>query len=68
VTERLWRAGIGSQLLAAAERWAVEHGATELETDIWEFGEGPLGFYEREGYATRRRTLARRLKPEAPFA
>lgn len=68
VTERLRRAGIGALLLAAAERWVVERGATELETDIWEFGDGPLGFYERAGYATRRRTLARCLVPGAPVA
>lgn len=60
VTEALRGRGIGVLLLREAERWATEHGATEISTDVWEFKEGPLAFYERAGYQTLRRTLIKR--------
>lgn len=57
-----WRGlGIGRQLLAAAETWSRRQSATELRLKTWEFDRGPLGFYERQGYRTLRRTLVRTL-------
>lgn len=53
--------GIGIRLLEAAEQWAKEQGAIEVQLDIWEFAEGPLRFYEHLGYRTLRRTLVRDL-------
>jgi GNAT superfamily N-acetyltransferase len=53
--------GIGSSLLAACESWARSMGAGEMRLDIWEFSAGPLGFYERSGYHTIRRSLTREL-------
>lgn len=53
--------GAGEALLQAAQEWARGGGATGVHLDTWEFGEGPLGFYERAGYRTLRRTLARDL-------
>jgi GNAT superfamily N-acetyltransferase len=53
--------GIGTRLVEAAERWAREQGATEVRVETWEFVEGPLGFYEKVGYRTLRRTLVREL-------
>lgn len=61
VTQAHRRSGIGLQLMAAAEEWAREQGATQMETDTWEFPEGPLRFYERLGYTTRKRRLVRPL-------
>lgn len=64
VTAPLRRQGIGEQLLQAAQVWAREKGAAEMRLDIWEFGElsaGSLGFYEKMGYHTTRRTLAKKL-------
>lgn len=62
VVGKAWRGlGIGRQLLAAAEEWSRDQGATELRLDTWEFDQGPLGFYERQGYRTLRRTLVRTL-------
>jgi GNAT superfamily N-acetyltransferase len=61
VTEAHRRHGLGLQLMAVAERWAREQGASEMEIAVWEFPEGPLPFYERLGYTTRKRTLSRRL-------
>ncbi len=53
--------GIGTCLLAAAEQWARQQGATEMQLDIWEYAGGPLHFYEHLGYRTLRRTLVRDL-------
>lgn len=61
VTEGFKRQGIGSQLLHTAEFWASDRGAVELRLDIWEFSAGPLEFYEKSGYYTFRRTLAKNL-------
>ncbi|MCB0124017.1 MAG: GNAT family N-acetyltransferase [Caldilineaceae bacterium] len=61
VTQRCRGQGIGAQLLAAAETWSREQGASELRLETWEFDRGPLGFYARQGYRTLRRTLVRSL-------
>lgn len=62
VVDPRWRGqGIGRQLLAAAEAWCKEQGASELRLDTWEFDQGPLGFYSQQGYRTLRRTLVRAL-------
>lgn len=61
VLEPFKRLGIGERLLAAAQEWAREKGATEMRLDAWEFEDGPLRFYERHGYRTLRRTLVREL-------
>ena len=61
VTESFRHHQIGTPLLKAAEQWAKEKGAIEMRLDIWEFKQGPLGFYEKRGYQTLRRTLVRKL-------
>jgi GNAT superfamily N-acetyltransferase len=53
--------GIGTKLLQACESWAKTLGAEEMRLDIWEFREGPLGFYESTGYRTLRRSMIRKL-------
>jgi GNAT superfamily N-acetyltransferase len=53
--------GAGSELMAAASRWACECGADEMRVNTWELVGGPLAFYERLGYQTLRRTLVRRF-------
>ncbi len=63
VSEALRGRGIGALLLGEAERWATERGATEIRTEVWEFRDGPLAFYERAGYQTLRRTLIKRGPP-----
>lgn len=62
VTDDCRREGVGRELLGAAEAWAVARGAVEMRLDVWEFGEGPLRFYEHCGYRTLRRTLVRNLE------
>jgi aminoglycoside 6'-N-acetyltransferase len=72
VTESRRGEGIGSQLLAAAEQWAGEMGASEVELDHWVFRGDPGAFYELAGYRTISRTLSRSLSgndaraPDAP--
>ncbi len=53
--------GIGKLLLKAAEDWAHAHGALELRLDAWEFSAGPLGFYQKSGYRTFRRSLVKKI-------
>lgn len=62
VTEKYRQRNIGSKLLRAAEAWAEQHGVDEMRLDIWEFPAGPLGFYNKQGYQTLKRTLSKSLK------
>jgi diamine N-acetyltransferase len=55
------RAGVGRALMAAAERWATEHGLQEIELSVWEFNQSALAFYEELGYVTERRKMRRVL-------
>jgi GNAT superfamily N-acetyltransferase len=43
-------AGAGDRLREAVERWAAEHGATELEGPVQEDDEGSLAWARRRGY------------------
>ncbi len=61
VSEKCRRKEIGRRLLRAVEQWSKEKDATEVRLDIWEFDNGPLRFYEKEGYRTLRRTMVRKL-------
>jgi aminoglycoside 6'-N-acetyltransferase I len=57
-----WRGqGLGKRLIAAAETWAVQNGASEMRLDTWEFPGDSLSFYEQIGYRTVKRKLVRRL-------
>jgi GNAT superfamily N-acetyltransferase len=61
-----WRGrGVGARLMAAAEAWASERGATELRLDAWEFADGPLPFYQALGYQTIKRELVKSLAQDA---
>lgn len=61
VSEGYRRKKIGQTILRTVEQWARENSASEIRLDIWEFGDGPLEFYEKQGYHTLRRTMVRRL-------
>jgi ribosomal protein S18 acetylase RimI-like enzyme len=61
VAERHRRRGIGRRLLAASERFAVESGASSLELVVYEFNESALRFYQRLGFGTLSRSLAKPL-------
>lgn len=62
VTADSRRRGLGRRLLAAAEAWTREQGASELRLETWEFEASPLRFYEACGYRTLRRTMVHTLK------
>lgn len=61
VPEDRRRSGIGKRLLASSESWARAKGAKETRLDVWEFDEGPGGFYEKHGYRPCRRSYVRTL-------
>ena len=53
--------GIGSELLSAAESWARDRGAEEMELDHWVFDGDPGIFYEGAGYRAISKMLVRSL-------
>lgn len=61
VTARFRRQGVGRRLLAEAESWVRQRGASSIELVVYEFNEGARRFYEKLGYATLSRTM------EKPF-
>ncbi|HEU5199982.1 MAG TPA: GNAT family N-acetyltransferase [Ktedonobacterales bacterium] len=61
VSEALRKQGLGTQLLEAVRRWAIEHGAAEIQLEMWEFPAGPFHFYEAVGFQTIKRRLVKAL-------
>lgn len=61
VTSEHRRQGVGALLVKAIEQWAKKKGAHEIRLDLWEFGEGPLPFYEQMGYRTLKRTMTHQI-------
>lgn len=56
---------LASDLLDLAHDWAVELGCEELTLSVGEPNDRAQAFYEREGFTTRRRRMARPVeKPE----
>jgi ribosomal protein S18 acetylase RimI-like enzyme len=53
--------GIAMALMRAAERWAAERGATEMELNVWEFNTKARTLYAKLGYTTALRRLRRPL-------
>ena len=51
IDELLRGHGHGRALLAAAERYEIERGATHAHLDTYDFQAGPA-YYERQGYTT----------------
>ncbi len=56
------RAGIGRALMAEAERWAITHGAQDIELQVYEFNQGAQGLYRAIGYDTLTRRMAKPLR------
>jgi ribosomal protein S18 acetylase RimI-like enzyme len=53
--------GIGSDLLQAAEQWAFDQGAQEIELDHWVFSGDPSAFYEQANYRVASRLMSKPL-------
>ena len=61
VKEKCRRAGLGRALMERAEQWGRDHGASEVDLSVWEFNQEAIAFYERLGYETTLRRMARPL-------
>ncbi len=56
------RRGIGTALLAAAERWARGKNAQQVVLTVWSGNDPGLAFYEAQHFATVSRVLAKELR------
>lgn len=56
----VWRRqGIGRALMDGAHNWAREHGADDLELNVFAFNEGAVAFYRSLGYEVQAYRMAR---------
>jgi ribonuclease HI len=55
------RRGIGTALMAEAEKWARARQASTLELNVWEFNTGAQRFYLATGYDTASRAMGKSL-------
>jgi len=62
VTEQMRARGLGRQLFAAAQDWAISQGAKRLELVVWEFNKNAFDFYQRRGLQTLARTMSLSLE------
>ncbi len=62
VAEAYRRRGIGRALMAAAEAWALEQGAQDIELQVYEFNEGAQALYRETGYKTTMRRMNKELR------
>lgn len=53
--------GIGRRLMAAAEAWAVERGATDFRLQVWTFNARAVALYESLGFSTQLLTMRKPL-------
>lgn len=44
--------GVGNALMARTQQWAKAMGATSIELTVWEFNQGAIEFYKKNGYQT----------------
>jgi ribosomal protein S18 acetylase RimI-like enzyme len=54
--------GLGSMLIARAESWAIEQGATAIELNVWATNTSAKRLYESLGYVTRLVRMERSLE------
>ncbi|MGC4771370.1 N-acetyltransferase family protein [Micromonospora sp. DT44] len=59
--------GVGSALLAAAERWASDRGVTYLSAGIHHRNVGAVRFYRRHGYADAGLSRGKSLAEQPPI-
>ncbi len=53
--------GLGKQLMALADQWAIGRGARDMRLNVWAFNEAALAFYRELGYDVRAVFLGRPL-------
>jgi ribonuclease HI len=61
VKKVLHRRGIGTALIAEAEKWARARQANTIELNVWEFNKCAQRFYLATGYDTASRTMGKSL-------
>ena len=61
VDHRYRRKGVASQLMRAAEEWAIERQAEYMELTVLEFNKGAIAFYQELRYETLNQEWGRRL-------
>ena len=62
VARDFWRSGVGSVLMEEVERWAREHGATQVGLDTYIFSPVSIPFYEKRlGYERQSINFRKRL-------
>jgi len=54
--------GIGSELMAHIEAWAQDRDIHRVELNVFEFNTEARGFYEKQGYTTLSRRMAKHIK------
>ena len=57
--------GVGRQLMAHAESWAVGQGAVDVRLNVWAFNRSALALYEELGYQVRSLLLGKPLPQNA---
>ncbi len=53
--------GIGTHLIAEAEKWSHQHDAVEMRLIVWEFNTNALRLYRELGYGVRSLTMSKML-------
>jgi len=53
--------GIGTDLLASAETWAITLGCDGIQLSVWEFNRRARSFYQSHGYTTAMRRMWKSL-------
>ena len=53
--------GIGSELMARAEKWAAAQGASDVRLNVWAFNQSALALYKELGYEVRSLSLGKPL-------
>ena len=64
VTASLRGQGIGTKLMALAEKWARERGALDLRLHVYAFNEYALQMYRELGYEVLSHSMSKRLSPK----
>ena len=49
--------GIGKALVGAAEQWALDKNAPQLELNIWDFNREAIKFFQKLGYTPSRHNM-----------
>jgi ribosomal protein S18 acetylase RimI-like enzyme len=61
------RQGVGSSMVAHAERALIAKGCVKINLQVQEYNQGVVGFYEALGYSTERRiNMGKRLPQNIP--